>query len=244
MEGDPVMPKPYKQWTVLPHGKLAQIDEGMLTVTGELRMPLGNFPRRMTVVRLRDSRLVIWSAIALDEKEMATLESFGRPAFLIVPNDHHRLDAKAWKDRYPEVRVVAPKGSREKVEEVVPVDTTAPDFGDPNVQFVTVAGTRDREAALVVRTANGTTLLLNDLVGNIREASGISGWLLGLAGFAGKSARIPRVVKLNLVKDAKALRAQLLQWAEISPLKRILVAHGEPIESNPQQTLRDLAGSL
>ena len=238
------MPKPYQQWTVLPHGKLAQIDEGMLTVTGELRMPLGNFPRRMTVVRLRDSRLVIWSAIALDEKEMATLESFGRPAFLIVPNDHHRLDAKAWKDRYPEVRVVAPKGSREKVEEVVPVDTTAPDFGDPNVQFVTVAGTRDREAALVVRTANGTTLVLNDLVGNIRDASGISGWLLGLAGFAGKSARIPRVVKLNLVKDAKALRAQLLQWAEISPLKRILVAHGEPIESNPQQTLRDLAGSL
>jgi hypothetical protein len=124
MEGDPIMPKPYQQWTVLPHGKLAQIDEGMLTVTGELRMPLGNFPRRMTVVRLRDSRLVIWSAIALDEKEMATLESFGRPAFLIVPNDHHRLDAKAWKDRYPEVRVVAPKGSREKVEEVVPVDTT------------------------------------------------------------------------------------------------------------------------
>jgi len=207
-------------------------------------MPLGNFPRRMTVVRLRDSRLVIWSAIALDEKEMATLESFGRPAFLIVPNDHHRLDAKAWKDRYPEVRVVAPQGSREKVEEVVPVDTTAPDFADPSVQFVTVAGTRDREAALVVRTANGTTLVLNDLVGNIREASGISGWLLGLAGFAGKSARIPRVVKLNLVKDAKALRAQLLQWAEISPLKRILVAHGEPIESNPQQTLRDLAGSL
>jgi len=238
------MPKPYEQWTVLPHGKLAQIDEGMLTVTGELRMPLGNFPRRMTVVRLRDSRLVIWSAIALDEKEMATLDGFGRPAFMIVPNDHHRLDAKAWKDRYPEVRVVAPKGSREKVEEVVPVDTIAPDFGDPNVQFVTVAGTRDREAALVVRTANGTTLVLNDLVGNIREASGISGWLLGLAGFAGKSARIPRVVKLNLVKDAKALRAQLLQWAELSPLKRILVAHGEPIESNPQQTLRELAGSL
>jgi hypothetical protein len=238
------MPKPYQQWTVLPHGKLAQIDEGMLTVNGQLRMPLGNFPRRMTVVRLHDSRLVIWSAIALDEKEMATLENFGRPAFLIVPNDHHRLDAKAWKDRFPEVRVVAPKGSREKVEEVVPVDTTAPDFGDPNVQFVTVAGTRDREAALVVRTANGTTLVLNDMVGNIREASGISGWLLGLAGFAGKSARIPRVVKLNMVKDAKALRAQLLQWAEISPLKRILVAHGEPIESNPQQTLRDLAGSL
>ena len=109
------------------------------------------------------------------------------------------------------------------------VDTTAPDFGDPSVQFVTVPGTHDREAALVVRTPNGTTLVLNDLVGNIRDASGIGGWLLGLAGFAGESAQIPRVVKLNLVKDANALRAQLLQWTEMDSLKRILVSHGEPV---------------
>jgi hypothetical protein len=234
----------HQHWKVRPHGKLSKIDEGILTVTGPIRMPLGSFPRRMTVVRLSDSRLVVWSAIALDEKEMATLEAFGRPAFLIVPNDHHRLDAKAWKERYPPVQVVAPQGSRAKVEKKVPVDTTAPDFGDPSVQFVTVPGTHDREAALVVRTPNGTTLVLNDLVGNIRDASGVSGRLLGLAGFAGKSAQIPRVVKWNLVKDANALRAQLLQWAEMDSLKRILVSHGEPIEANPRQTLRDLAGSL
>jgi len=238
------MTQTYQHWRVRPHGKLSEIDHGILTVTGPIRMPLGSFPRRMTVVRLSDSRLVVWSAIALDEKEMATLEAFGRPAFLIVPNDHHRLDAKAWKERYPPVQVVAPQGSRAKVEKKVPVDTTAPDFGDPSVQFVTVPGTHDREAALVVRTPNGTTLVLNDLVGNIRDASGVSGRLLGLAGFAGKSAQIPRVVKWNLVKDANALRAQLLQWAEMDSLKRILVSHGEPIEANPRQTLRDLAGSL
>ena len=238
------MTKPYQHWKVLPHGKLSEIDDDMLTVTGPIRMPLGSFPRRMTVVRLRDSRLVVWSAIALDEKEMARLEAFGRPAFLIVPNDHHRLDARAWKERYPQLQVVAPKGSRAKVEKAVPVDTTAPDFGDPNVEFMTVPGTRDREAALMVRTPNGTTLVLNDLVGNIRDASGIGRWLLGLAGFAGKSARIPRVVKVNRVKDANALRTQLLRWAETASLKPILVSHGEPIEADPRQTLRDLAGSL
>jgi hypothetical protein len=52
------------------------------------------------------------------------------------------------------------------------------------------------------------------------------------------------VVKFNLVKDARALRAHLLQWAEIESLKRIVVSHGAPIEANPRQTLRDLAGSL
>jgi hypothetical protein len=240
----PTMPKTHRHWKVLPHDKLSEIDDGILTVVGRIRMPLGSFPRRMTVVRLADSRLVVWSAIALDEKEMATLEAFGRPAFLIVPNDHHRLDAKAWKDRYPQMQIVAPKGSRAKVEQVVPVDTTAPDFGVPDVRFVTVPGTHDREAALVVHTPNGTTLVLNDLIGNIRDGSGIGGWLLRLAGFAGRAAQIPRVVKLNLVKDANALRSQLLQWAEMESLKRILVSHGEPIERNPKKTLSDLAGSL
>ena len=51
-------------------------------------------------------------------------------------------------------------------------------------------------------------------------------------------------MKWNLVEDANALRAQLLQWAEIDSLKRILVSHGEAIEANPRQTLRELAGSL
>jgi hypothetical protein len=238
------MTKPYDHWHVSPHGKLTQIDDGMLTVTGPIRMPLGSFPRRMTVVRLRDSRLVVWSAMALDDHEMAKFDAYGRPAFMIVPNDHHRLDAKAWKQRYPQVHVVAPAGARAKVEEVVPVDTTAPDFDDPNVEFVPVAGTGARESALLTRNANGTTLVLNDVVGNIRDSSGLVGFLLRLAGFAGDKPRIPRVVKRAMVEEPRALREQLLQWSGMASLKRIIVSHGEPIEANPRQVLSDLAGSL
>jgi hypothetical protein len=207
-------------------------------------MPLTDLPRRMTVVRLADSRLVVWSAIALDEDEMAALEAYGRPAYLIVPSDKHRLDARIWKDRYPALRVVAPEGARAKVEEIVPVDTAAPNFDDPQVQFVTVPGTRGREAALVVRTPNGTTLVLNDVVGNIRNEAGFGGWLLHIAGFAGNEAQIPKVVKMAIIEDKNALRAQLLQWAEIDSLERILVSHGSPIQGNARQTLRDLAKSL
>src|SRR5258706_12801461 len=84
-------------------------------------------PAASHLVRLNDSRLVVWSAIALDERETATFEAFNRPAFLIVPNDHHRLDARAWKDRYPQMQVVAPEGSRAKVEGVAPVDKRGAD---------------------------------------------------------------------------------------------------------------------
>jgi hypothetical protein len=238
------MAEPHEHWTVLPHGKLTELDDGILTIVGRIRMPLMELPRRMTVVRLRDSRLVIWSAIALDETEMATLEAAGRPAFLVVPNDHHRLDAKTWKDRYPEIQVVAPANAREKVAEAVPVDTAAPDFDDPDVQFLVVPGTRGQEAALVVRRPAGVTLILNDLVGNIRNESGFGGWLLRLMGFAGEEAHVPAPVKMMMVKDTDALRAQLLEWASIESLQRIIVSHGDVIESNPRQVLRELAESL
>ena len=240
------MTKPFEQWQVLPHGKLTEIEPTILTVTGRIRMPLTDFERRMTVVRLRDSRLVIFSAISLDENEMLAIEGFGRPAFLIVPNDHHRLDARTWKERYPTMDVIAPEGSRAGVEAVVAVDSTQAHFDDPDVDFITVPGTRGHEAALLVRTPRGTTLVLNDLVGNLRASSGFGGWLLRVAGFAGDSPQIPSVVELSLIPDKAALRGQLMAWADLRDLIRIIVSHGSPIEieEDPREVLRELAQSL
>ncbi|MEP7156088.1 MAG: hypothetical protein ABI905_09955 [Betaproteobacteria bacterium] len=238
------MPKTLDEWKVLPHGKLSQIDDNILTVVGELHMPLVDIPRRMTVVRLRDSRLVIFSAISLEEYEMAALQLYGEPSFLIVPNDHHRLDAKVWKQRYPAIQVVAPAGSRKAVEEEVPVDNTAPAFNDPDVVFITVPGTREHEAAMKIRTQNGTTLVLNDLIGNVKHASGFGGWLLRMMGFAGDEPHIPQPAKLMMIKDKEALRTQLMQWATIEDLRRIVVSHGEIITARPQDVLRELAETL
>ena len=238
------MTKPFTEWKVLPHGKLTKVDDNILTVTGEIHMPLTEFPRRMTVVHLADGRLVIFNGIALDDKEMRALEAIGTPAFLIVPNDHHRLDARIYKERYPTLRVVAPEGARDAVEKIVPVDTSSPELGDPNVRFFTVAGTKGHEAALTVKSTHGTTLILNDLVGNMHDASGFAGWLLRRAGFAGDQPQIPKVVKVGMIDDKQALRAQLLQWADDASLARILVSHGEPIEERPREALRELAASL
>ena len=244
VRNNPTMPKAHQQWKVLPHGKLHEIDPNILTVTGNIHMPLTELPRRMTVARLWDGRLVVFSAIALDEPGMRTLEAYGQPAFLVVPSDKHRLDAKIWKDRYPGMRVVTPEGSRRKVEEVVPVDTTQPLFDDPNVQFVTVPGTGRHEAALLIHTSQGTTLVLNDLVGNIRNMAGFGGWFLRTMQFAGDEPQVPRPVKWTMVEDKAALRAQFLEWAALPVLRRILVSHGETIDFQPAEALRDLAQSL
>lgn len=238
------MTAPFKQWKVLPHGKLSAVEDNILTVVGEIKMLAGELPRRMTVVRLRDGRLVVFSAIALDDDEMRSLEGFGDPAFLIVPSDHHRLDAKIWKDRYPAMRVITPLGAREKVQDAVPVDATDADFGDPDVKFVTVPGTNAHEAALEVSGPNGMTLVLNDIVGNIRGASGFTGWFLRLMGFAGDEPHVPIPVKLAMVDNKAALAAQLRKWAADATLRRILVSHGATIDDHPNDALRALAATL
>ena len=238
------MPKVNQQWTVLPHGKLTPVDQDILTVTGTIRVALADLPRRMTVARLSGRRLVVFSAIALDDSSMRVLETYGEPAFLVVPSGKHRIDARIWKDRYPAMQVVAPEGARKKVENVVHVDTSAPRFDDPGVQFITVAGTCRREAALLIHSPNGSTLVLNDLVGNIRHTSGFGGWFLRMMNVAGDEPQVPLPVKWALVKDRPALRAQFLQWAALPALKRILVSHGEPIDHEPAEALRDFAQSL
>lgn len=238
------MPHIHENWTVLPHGPLTEVDDGILTVTGDIHMPLVELERRMTVVRLRGGSSVIYSAIALDEAEMKQIETLGMPRWLVVPGDAHRLDAKIFKQRYPQLQVIAPEGARKRVEDVVPIDATSVDFGDPEVMLRTVAGTGGHEAALLVRRRGGTTLIVSDLIGNLRRKGGFEGWLLHVMGFGGDKPEIPTVEKILMVRNKADLRQQMLDWAAIPDLKRILVSHGAPMESDPAGVLRELAATL
>ena len=195
------MAKPHVDWTVLPHGKLKRLEHNLLSVSGTMNMPpMGAVTRRMTIVRLADRRLIIYSAISLDEKEMEALLSYGTPAYLIVPGDIHRMDAKPWKDRFPAMKVIAPAGAREKIEDVVPVDATEVDFGDPSVRYMTMPGTANKEAVLVVETASGTTIVLNDLIFDLANRPGFSGWLFKALGMTGDKPHIVLPVKLRQVE--------------------------------------------
>jgi hypothetical protein len=239
------MAKPFKEWTVLPHGPLVRLEENIMTVSGMLNMPpMGEVERRMTVVRLRGERLVIYSAIALDEPQMKVLEAFGKPSFLVVPNDIHRMDARIWKERYPGLEVIAPHAVREKVGKVVRVDESEADFRDPSVHLITVPGTAEREMALVIENAGGTTLVINDLIFNLANRPGVTGWLFKKLGMTGDEPHIPPIVKRRAVDDAAALRAQLEAWSELPSLKRIVVSHGPVIADEPGVTLKRIAQDL
>lgn len=232
-------------WKVGPHGPVEELDDGILTVAGDIRMPLGNFPRRMTVVALNGRRTAIWSAMPLREPDMRRIEAMGDPAFLIVPGIGHRLDIKPWKERYPQAKIVCAPGARDAVEEVLPVDATSDVLDDPSVQLETVPGVRQKEAALLVRRDARLTLIVNDILANVRHPRGIGAHIMArLLGFGVKRAKIPWLSKRMFVEDSKALAAAFSKWADDPALARVVVSHGDVIEQAPRDVLRRVATDL
>jgi hypothetical protein len=237
------MPKLHDRWTVLPHGPLRAIDDRLLTVAGQIPMPLGGFPRRMTIAALPRKRTAIFSPIPLDEESMARIEAFGRPAFLVIPNGKHRLDARPFKARYPKARVLTAPAARAAVEEAVKVDQADPALSEA-VRLVMVAGTAERELAMIVDGPSGTSLVTNDIIGHVRHPQGPGAWLIvRLMAFGLRRPEVPRPIRKMLVDDSAALAAQLREWAALPNLRRIIPSHGEIIEQ-PAAELARLAQSL
>lgn len=211
-------------WKVLPHEPIEKLSENLWRVVGSMeRMPLR---RVMTVVRLGDGRLVINSAIALDEPAMRELQAWGTPAFLIVPNRWHRIDAPRYKKRYPQLKVLTPPRAQKLVATVVPVDATHDDFGgDALVQLEPLAGVGEGEQVLRVRSKDGVTIVLNDCVFNMAKPAGfVDRTVLSLLGSA-PGPRVSRLFKAALVKDRDAFRADLERLAATPELTRLIVAH-------------------
>jgi len=236
------MAKLHDHWRVLPHGPLRELAPGLLTVVGQIPLPLGNFPRRMTVVALPNKRSALFSPFPLDEASMERVEAVGAPAFLIVPNGGHRLDLRPMKTRYPQAKVVSATGARALISEAVAVETTAPDLGK-DIDLVSVAGMGDTELALVIRHEGGASLVTNDIIGNVANPQGPGAWVMArMTGF-GPNPAVPRYVRKTYVKDEAALARQLKEWAVIPGLARLIPSHGEVI-AQPAPVLEALARSL
>jgi hypothetical protein len=233
---------------VLPHSSIQSLVPNLWHVTGIVSSLIA--PREMTIYRLPDSTLLIHSAIALADREMQQLEALGTPNILIVPNRIHRLDARVYKQRYPDLKVVAPAAAKTYVEEVVPVDAIAEDLlPDYGIICHQPEGIRPQELVYELPLPNGKALLFTDILFNLTEAyldthaprSKFTLRWLGARGYFG----ITPLGRRFFMTDKILYRRWLERLAdEVAPLQAISVAHGEPITANCDRQLRQAAARL
>jgi hypothetical protein len=218
------MAKPRTDWQPLPHDPIQKLAENLWWVRAPV--PGISINRTMTLVRLADGRLVIFNGVALDEAAMKEIEGWGTPAFLIIPGAGHRLDGGAFKRRYPGLKVFGPIGARKAIEQAISLDGVLQDFpGDAQVSFQAVAGIKDKEGAMLVKSSDGTTVVVNDIIFNMELPKDPFGRLIVKMLGSAPGVRVSRIVKLFYCDDKPAFRAELEKLSKIPDLVRLIVGH-------------------
>lgn len=198
-------------------------------------LPVG---ARMTVIRLAGKRLLLHSPVALDPELREQLDALGQVCFAVAPNRVHHLHAGEVAQAYPGARLwVAPgleRKRRDLVFEAVLTDEAPVEWRD-EVDQVFFRG-RPYENEVVFFHIPSRTLLLCDLAFNFGPSSAALTRLLMKAirsyGRLGPSKLDPL-----LIRDRGAARESLqriLAW----DFDRVIVAHGDVLESGGHETLR------
>jgi hypothetical protein len=193
---------------------------------------------RMTVIRLADGGLLLHSPISLDAEVRRELDAIGRVRFAVAPNRVHHLHAGDVAEAYPGARLwVAPglEGKRpDLVFEAVLTDE-APEAWRGEVAQVFFRG-RPYENEVVFFHRASRTLILCDLAFNFGPRSALATRLLmKLLRSYGQLG--PSKLDPLLIRDRRAARESLeriLAW----DFDRIIVAHGDVLESGGHGTLR------
>lgn len=231
-----------RPWTVLPHGTLEKLSDRVWTVSGALpAMPL---ERRMTLIKRPDGRVIVHSAMALDDASMREIEAWGEPAELVVPNGWHRLDAHAYTQRYPKIRVFCPREAKARVGELVRVHGSVDELArDEAVEVVAIDGVSTGEVVLAARDERGCALVFNDLLFNHKHAEGAQGLVMRLLGSTG-GPRVTRVARLAMVSSTALVAKALVELANRRGLYAAIPGHGDVIASATAQTLATVASAL
>lgn len=198
-------------------------------------LPVGT---RMTVIRLAEDRLLLHSPVALDAQLRAELDSIGRVCFAVAPNRVHHLYAGEVVRSYPESRLwVAPGLDRKRPDLVFEavLDDEAPAEWRGVVDQTFFRG-RPYENEVAFFHRQSRTLILCDLAFNFGpRAAAPTRLLMKLLRSYGHLG--PSKLDPLLIRDRRAARQSLdriLAW----DFDRIIVAHGDVLESGGNEVLR------
>jgi hypothetical protein len=220
---------------IYPYHPLKSLAANLWQVEGALANGL---PRNMTVYRLPDGRLLLYSVVAMHAAGLEALEKLGRPAIMVMPHDRHQMDAPFYKARYPDLRILAPEPRHVRK---VPVDGEISELGELGIKAYVLPGTTYHEVVLELPIEGGIALCATELLGNLSGLPGLMGVLLRLIGPPGGGLGVARVVRWREVSDRNGVRAWMRSMAERPDLRMVLVGHGSPVTVNARESLRRVA---
>jgi hypothetical protein len=208
--------------------------DGLWRVERRLRLPGGLvLPAAMTIIRLPSAKLFVHSPVPFDEDVAGALARLGSVSVVLAPNSFHYLFVADYLARFPGAELFIAPGLRERVPSLPAASTVGPGSTaswERAVEAI-IFGPVGSFSELVLFHAASSTLVLTDLAFNMTRfdrALDRIGWrLFGVPPRFGPS----RTGRFTLLRDRAAARPFVRVIAERN-FRRILVAHGDPVETN------------
>lgn len=222
-------------------GHLLPIVDDVWAATDALPLPLGvRFPVRMTVLRSAGA-LVIVSPVAIDDGLAAEIDALGPVTAIVAPNLLHHLFLAAAVARWPGAKLYGPKGLATGKRKELRFDGTPDALGVEGIDVVPLGGAPSIDEHVLVHRASGTAVV-TDLVFNVREANGITRFVLTWISDAFGAPKTSRLWRMA-TRDRAALRESLARLLELD-FDRLIVAHGAIVESDAKAVLVGLSAWL
>lgn len=193
---------------------------------------------RMTVVRLASGGLFVHSPVALDAPLRAAVEALGPVTAIVAPSRFHHLYVGAWAEAYPDASLSGCPGLDKKRKDVrwsrILGDQPAAEWqGEIDQVFF---GARSLENEVVFFHRASKTIISSDFVFNL--ATHASGFTRSVAFLLGQRRPGTTLLERLLIGDRAAAReqiARIVAW----DATRIVLAHGDVIESDGSAVVRD-----
>jgi len=193
---------------------------------------------RMTVMRLEGGSLLLHSPVALDAQLRREIDNLGTVRYAVAPNRFHHLHAGDVTRAYPEARLWVAAGVERKrpdLEIAGVLSDEAPAEWKREVDQLYFRG-RPFENEIVFLHRASRTLLLCDLAFNFGSTAPlVTRLLMTLVG--GYGCFGPTRLDPLLIRDRQAARRSLekiLTW----DFDRVVIAHGDVLESGGREALR------
>lgn len=192
----------------------------------------------MTVVRLRDGTLLVHSPIALRPGLKAEVDAIGAVRHIVAPNVAHHLYAGEWQKAYPGALLHGAVGlGKRRKDLTIDLELRGETHADWEGDLATslLDGTMLNET--VFFHPSSRSLIVADVLENFETSAH---WptraYLKLGGIHGKPGlSLPLRLVFRDKKRARRSIDEVLSW----DFDRIVLAHGDVIESGGRDVLRD-----
>lgn len=213
------------------------IAEELWGVAGQVKlMPAFYLPCRMTIVRLRDGRLLLYSPVELDEETGEEIADLGDVAYLVAPNKEHHLFLDGAIEAFPRAELFGAPGLAEKRDDIEfdgELGRGEMPWAEELDTLVLDGASAWNEVVMFHRATN--TLVCADLLFNLQEFEGwLTPWMSRMFGTYKRLAhsKLWRS-KYNDVQAFASSVQQVLEW----PIERVSMAHGQVVEQECRERL-------